>query len=202
MPARLVSDELIKGLHQSFRGVSRAAGVSLHETEVLDRHGSAGERTAARERDKDQRWEDVLELDLESVQGIGGPAFMDATSVKYYTPAYLRYWLRCREKRVTTQIMDSFVSILLRDVDSVALSSSLFNAEQGVAIALCLYKLAVEYQEQEARRALAIGFHHYLPSHLKTKKWAKIRAAFLDYEYNSMDLYRKRLKDPWRLRKD
>lgn len=85
--------ELIDLIHEAFNGVTRAGGVSLHETEVIDDYGTDEERAEARKKDRDSKWQAVPHGHLAEICGVGGICFFDVIGWKYYLPAYMTWYL-------------------------------------------------------------------------------------------------------------
>ena len=82
---------LIEEIVAAFDGVSREGGVSMSEAEVIDDYGSDEERATARLSDTEARWQDVPDEQL----ALNWPFhFFDPIGFRYYTPAYLVYYLR------------------------------------------------------------------------------------------------------------
>lgn len=83
-------------IRAAFRGGKRHAGVSWSESMVVDNYGSDDERAAARARDIDKRWEDLVDdPNWDHEAGVGGFNFLDAVGYTYYiAPAMIRC---CRE---------------------------------------------------------------------------------------------------------
>ena len=86
------SDILLAHIADSFRHVTRNGGVSWSESVVIDRHGSAEERRAARAKDTEKNWAELVELqDWSPFAGVGGFSFLDAIGFRYYlAPAMIR----------------------------------------------------------------------------------------------------------------
>jgi hypothetical protein len=84
--------ETVSAITQAFQDVSRAGGVSLHETRVLDDCGSDVERAEAKAKDTDNKWQDVPNSTLEKPDL--SLCFLDDISFRYYIPAYMVWQLR------------------------------------------------------------------------------------------------------------
>lgn len=80
-------DALEREIREVFADVSREGGVSWSETYVLDDYGSDEECAAARARDLDQRWWELV--DWVTWHGAGGVNFLDAIGFRYYLPALM-----------------------------------------------------------------------------------------------------------------
>ena len=92
LPAELRAIEL--GIKEAFRGVTWG-GVSWSEAEVLYWYGSDDECKAARLRDLDRMWQELVEdSNWVSDSGIGGWSFLDADGFRYYLPAAMTRRLR------------------------------------------------------------------------------------------------------------
>ena len=84
--------QLVEEIAAAFDGVGREGGVSLHEAEEIDCHGTSEERAAARKLDVDTRWQDVRDEWIEQFPSV--PFFLDALGFRYYLPAYMIWALR------------------------------------------------------------------------------------------------------------
>jgi hypothetical protein len=75
-------------IRAAFKGVTRDGGVSWSETLVIDNYGTDEERAAARARDTDTCWTELVD-DPNWVlhDGLGGFSFVDAIGFRYYLPA-------------------------------------------------------------------------------------------------------------------
>lgn len=72
---------------KAFRGVTRAGGVSWSESAVIDDDGTTDECAAARERDPDTSWEQLVDDPCWNPEpGCGGYSFLDAIGFRYYLP--------------------------------------------------------------------------------------------------------------------
>jgi len=85
--------DLLAAIESAFAGVSRAGGVSLHETEVIDRYGDKEAARRAQARDRDRCWQEVPHEDLAEVCGVGGICFFDLIGWRYYLPAYMTWFV-------------------------------------------------------------------------------------------------------------
>jgi len=81
-------DALLAEIYEVFPGGSRQGGVSWSESVVIDLYGSPEERAEARAKDRDTRWQDVLDdPNWNPDRGVGGWSFLDAIGFRYYLPA-------------------------------------------------------------------------------------------------------------------
>lgn len=86
--------ELEAKIEEAFRGVQRV-GVSWSEARVIDNYGTDAERFAARSRDMEAGWCDLVDdPNWVSEPGIGGWSFLDAGGFRYYLPAVMIRSLR------------------------------------------------------------------------------------------------------------
>lgn len=90
--------QILEDIRREFAGISRGDAVTLHETQVIDRYGSATERQRAREMDTDSHWSEVRGEWIKAIRGTGGFGFLDDAGFRYYLPAYMSYWLRTGEE--------------------------------------------------------------------------------------------------------
>ncbi len=70
-------------IRRAFRGVTREGGVSWSEADVIDDYGTGEERAAARARDTEGRWEELVE-DGRIQLGNTRFCFLDAIGFRYY----------------------------------------------------------------------------------------------------------------------
>ena len=94
-PISEASRAILDEIKRVFGEVQRGGGVTLHETEVIDSHGSDEEREEARRKDNDRHWWEVRD---EWIKGCVGLSFLDEAGFRYYLPAYMSYWIRNGEE--------------------------------------------------------------------------------------------------------
>lgn len=81
-------DALIADLHRHFAGVTRVGGVSWSESDVIDGRGSEEERAAARARDTEASWTELVDNSQWCPwTGYGGFSFLDGVGFRYYAAA-------------------------------------------------------------------------------------------------------------------
>ena len=80
-------DALLAEIHEAFPGGSRQGGVSWSEADVIDDYGSPDQRAAARARDRDTRWQDLVDDPNWNPSDGGHWSFLDAIGFRYYLPA-------------------------------------------------------------------------------------------------------------------
>lgn len=116
-------------IREAFRGVTREGGVSWSEAKVVDLYGYDHERVAARAKDTERRWEDLVDdRAWEHEVGVGGFNFLDSIGYRYYiAPAMIRCIRRGGGE---------FISYALRiDNDFKRDLACLINPKQAHAIA-------------------------------------------------------------------
>jgi hypothetical protein len=92
-------DRLILEIEAAFRDVRRDGGVSWSEARVVEVGGSAEGREAARARDGDWDWHELVENDGWYVaSGVAEWNSLDATGFRYYLPAAMLLELRWRTR--------------------------------------------------------------------------------------------------------
>lgn len=102
---------LYQNLHAAFLGVDRNGGISLHETYGKDLYGDAAELAALRRLDTDKSWQEVQLEWIENFSGVGGLHFLNDIGLRYYTPAYFRWYLErdhLSESMITDTLIYSF----------------------------------------------------------------------------------------------
>lgn len=90
LPEHLESERkaVVQEIHSAFAGVSREGGVSWSEAYVIDTYDGEVERAAARARDTDRDWTElVADPNWSNHPGLGGYSFLDAIGFRYYLPA-------------------------------------------------------------------------------------------------------------------
>lgn len=94
-----VREGLIAQIYEAFKGVTRAGGISWSETFVIDDYGSEEECAAARARDTDTKWEELVDdPGWVLYDGIGGFSFIDTIGFRYYLPAAMIRCIRSGEE--------------------------------------------------------------------------------------------------------
>ncbi len=78
---------MIGEIRAAFAQVSRSGGISWSETRVIDMHGTAGEREAAHDEDRERGWTQLVDDPEWDNTGIGGFSFLDPIGFRYYLPA-------------------------------------------------------------------------------------------------------------------
>ncbi len=82
------SQEVERQIFEAFSSQSRAGGVSWGESVVHDMYGSESEKMEARAKDKDSRWQDLVDDPAwRDDMGVGGFCFLDAVGFAYYIAA-------------------------------------------------------------------------------------------------------------------
>lgn len=90
-PISEASRAILEEIKRVFGDIRRGTGVTLHETGVIDDHGSDEEREQARRKDTDKHWWEVPDEWIEQNVGL---SFLDDAGFRYYLPAYMSYWIR------------------------------------------------------------------------------------------------------------
>ena len=159
-PSSSQHDAMLAEIRRVFTTVERGAGVTLHETPVIDSYGSEAARSEARQRDTDQHWWEVRDEWIETNCGIGGLSFLDDEGFRYYLPAYMSYWLRTGEEPCSLSFHLRFHNG--RDFDK------LFSPAEKATIATFLLHLRRELHDMGAEKALRKGWRCYLQDPKKT----------------------------------
>ncbi len=84
--------EIIARVNRAFNNVRRDNGVTLHEAIVYDSFGSEEQRVQARESDREAKWQDIPDEDLNTNHAV--LYFLDQTSFRYYIPAFMCWTLK------------------------------------------------------------------------------------------------------------
>ena len=115
IPREKTKEEIENGrlLYESicavFLGVNRRGGASLHETYGIDLYGSESERAALKKLDTDTSWQEVKLEWIEQFHGVGGLTFLDDIGLRYYTPAYFRWYFE-RDHLSDSMVTDSLIT--------------------------------------------------------------------------------------------
>ena len=88
----LEAQQLIAKVKATFGGITRGAGVTLHEAEVIDDYGTDAERAAARQPDTDNSWTELSDELIATHPHI--LSFLDVQGLRYYLPAHLTFVLK------------------------------------------------------------------------------------------------------------
>jgi hypothetical protein len=83
---------LIAEIESAFASVSREDGVTLREARVMDQYGTDEERSEARTKDADRRWQDIAEKWIEEYADT--LVFLDAKGLRYYIAPFMIWALR------------------------------------------------------------------------------------------------------------
>jgi hypothetical protein len=164
-PELLNEQRLLEELDRAFADVQREDGISLHETFAVDLYGTMRERRDLRKLDTDTNWREVKDEWIESINGVGGIAFLDELGFKYYLPAYLRWYIR-RENVSASCDLDSVFLYHLTGVKDDDLKEWRFNrfrtltAEQSRVVAEFLNHIA-EYNHEDYREDISEALNAY-----------------------------------------
>jgi len=104
--------QLLHEINESFDGVSRDEGTTLHEAQAMDDLKSIAEQQLARRLDVDQRWQDVSDEALGSCDS--ALPYLDAKGFRYYLPAFMSCGLRNWNSELG-RVADSCVFHLLHE---------------------------------------------------------------------------------------
>jgi hypothetical protein len=88
----LTTDTLTTEITTAFDGIPREDGITLHEAEEIDCHGSPEELLRARQRDTDSRWQDIPDQWISELPS--AVHFLDAKGLRYYLPAIMLWHFR------------------------------------------------------------------------------------------------------------
>jgi hypothetical protein len=143
--------QLVEEIAAAFDGVGREGGVSLHEAEEIDCHGTPEKRAEARKLDIDTRWQDVRDEWIEQFPSV--PFFLDARGFRYYLPAYMIWALRNPNSESAAE--DAVVDNLLLD-EKVSELLPLLTDQQKQVICRWLRNVEKGYYDPERRAGRAI----------------------------------------------
>jgi hypothetical protein len=123
------SGELIARISQCFANVKLGEGVSWHQADEIDNHGSVDELRSARARDAEKPWRDVSSAIFDELPSAVG--FLDSKGLLYYLPAFMVADLR-RNGSWNSAVDDGFVSALRESAPSRELQSLLSDDQRQV----------------------------------------------------------------------
>lgn len=83
---------LLAKIEAAFAGVSREGGITLHEATAIDDYAMPEQRSAARLRDQERRWQDVPDGHIARHYSVF--SFLDDVGRAYYAPAYMSWLVR------------------------------------------------------------------------------------------------------------
>ncbi|MBL0870801.1 MAG: hypothetical protein IBJ18_09530 [Phycisphaerales bacterium] len=122
--------QAINQIHAAFKDVDRTNGISWREADIIDDHGDEYQLAAARARDNEKSWTDLL--DPQRWPPTDGPrsgwAFLDPIGFRYYLPVAMIRHLR-RQRPGTYDL----VWILNRSDKHARTQMSLFTPPQWAA---------------------------------------------------------------------
>jgi hypothetical protein len=102
--------QLLNAIERAFNEVELGEGVSLHETVVIDNHGSTQERQAARLGDERCDWRRLIgDPEVGRIGYVGGPCFYDAAGLRFHLPAYLSLAVTDFERPDADRALDSLM---------------------------------------------------------------------------------------------
>ena len=169
---------IIEEITTAFDGVSRENGVSLHEAMAIDNYESAEERTKARAEDTEMRWQEVPDDAIRFLDAV--LSFLDAKGFRYYTPAYLVWYLKYMDSKEPDFWSNTFDHIEftldispLRDFNSRTWTGEVLTSEQKKF----LEKKAAEIKAHESE----IGALKMKRFHTLTPEQCKAIAHFLEF---------------------
>lgn len=160
------ADDVIAAIRAAFAGVPRGA-ITLHEAEVIDDHGSADERSAARALDTEESWDRVPDADVAGC--LSALSHLDPEGWRYYVPAYMSWTLR--HLRGSPSVVKDFTIYTFAPSDDLTLRAykrarfGLLDASQSRAVARFLRHLLAHPDHVDApmaARALAEHWGQFL----------------------------------------
>jgi hypothetical protein len=86
------ANQLIDEIAAAFATVARGDGMTLHQTEAIDDYATEEEQLAARNKDKEQKWQDVPGQAIEACTTAF--CYLDEKGFHYYLPAYMTWILQ------------------------------------------------------------------------------------------------------------
>ena len=86
------SHRVIDTIEQAFAGVQLKEGLTLREAIVLDNYGTVAERQQARSQGELGDWRSIPDETIACYSA--SLAFLDATAMRFYLPAFMRFALR------------------------------------------------------------------------------------------------------------
>jgi hypothetical protein len=157
------SHEVIRSIQQTFAGVGREDGVTLHETREIDLYSGPHERAVARLLDTDEMWEQVPAASIAKFSE--ALCFLDPKGFRYYIPAFM-IWTIKNYRKSDSCSGDYTLYALCRldksDSDSTA-RLNLLNDRQRSAIAMFLLYFSSEAYNEEIVEVIHRFWRGYLP---------------------------------------
>lgn len=142
-------------IRKAFSGVTREGGISWSEADAMDAYAMPAERAAARARDTENRWEELVDDprwrdDL----GAGGFSFLDPIGYRYYLAPVM---IRCARRGYS----DLLPSPLVLTKAHAKKGVELLTPEQAAAVARfirLMLETADEHDAGEWREAYESGW--------------------------------------------
>jgi len=88
--------ELIAEIESAFKYVKREGGITLHQAVAIHNGYTKEEELKARKLDTDSDWQNILDKDIIQYDFIF--SFLDPKSLRYYLPAYMRFYTKYPEQ--------------------------------------------------------------------------------------------------------
>ena len=150
--------DLLRAIEEAFHHVELGEGVSLHESVVIDNHGSPEERQAARMQDEKQDWRKLVsDPELVRIAGVGGLCFYDAAGLRFHLPAYLSLAVMDFDRPDANQIFENLM-FHLTDLDEYNLSRlSILTLSQRECVRDVLVFLRETYELEDTELDQAIS---------------------------------------------
>jgi hypothetical protein len=122
---------LIERISRCFANVQLGEGISWHQADEIDNHGTVDELRSARVRDTEKSWEDVPSEMFDELPS--AVYFLDSRGLLYYLPAFMVADLM-RNGAWKSAVADGFV-VAMRESDRSKELRSLLSDEQRQAAA-------------------------------------------------------------------
>lgn len=110
-------DQLLTLIERDFAKVTREGGVSIREAGAIDDYGTPDECAAARAKDSDTHWSQILLPDLD----LSGAAlsFFDPIGFRYHIPAYMCFTLRHGYRALGEVVNANCIDSVVYDLRSI-----------------------------------------------------------------------------------
>lgn len=161
-----LSRKIIALIEDSFSDVKLENGLTIHQREAIDGYQSAEEIESARRLDKEPRWQDIAD---EKINRCGTTlTFLDAKSIRYHLPAFMRHALRVWQEFQCFGNADSILYSLTSGPRSTGYHADSFllldsSQNQAVAAFLKFASLVDPIYGRDAEKGLENGWAAWLP---------------------------------------
>ena len=148
-------------IEDAFSGVRLGNGVGLHESVVIDNHGTDAQRTKARSEDEQIDWRKLVDdLGLCRFSYRGGLSFFDAEGLRFHLPAYLTLAIRRFESDDAENVLEILMYELTVNSQCDRERFSILTNQQKMCVRNVLIYLrhCYDLESEELDHAIAVSW--------------------------------------------